>query len=219
MKLSSLKKSRRAAYTLVEVCMAGAATSLVLAALVAGSMALQRTFAATLDYANGQDDQMRISDYLAVDMRRSVGVTTSSNGVTITLPNFYQSDGTPYPPTVTSTMGWPTQKKKQKKHKHRNIIMSQSSTYNGGATQAVKYYLGSASSVGKDPKVFYREVNGVATAIANDVSDFNVAISEDNTTATTQITFNPRFKLYTDSNATAGTKLYQTTLFRNVQLQ
>lgn len=218
MNRAQAKKLALCGYTLVEMLMAGGVTSLVMAGLVAGSVALLRSFVAITDYATAEDDQQRISDYLAVDMRRSTAITTAANGVvTITLPNYYDSNGKPNPPTITNTMGWPQQKKKEKKHKHRNIIIDQTATYNPASTQPVKYYKGAAGLAGSNPANFYREVNGVATAIATDVADFNVTLSDDKSMAKTQITFTPRFHFGTSSNATTGTTLYQTTLLRNYQ--
>lgn len=203
-------------YTLIELLMATGVTGLVLGGLVAGSIALQRSFAATIDYATAQSDQMRISDYLAVDMRRALTVVPDgSGGVALTLPNYYNSDGTAKSPTVISTMGWPAKKRKKKKHKHPNIITSQTTAYDAGATTTVKYYKGKSTALGKDPSRFYRESAGVARAIATDVSDFQVTLSEDGDLAHTSITFTPRFKMHRTSADDAGTTYSQTTLLRN----
>ncbi len=210
------KRTFRAGYTLVEMLMAMGVTGLVLGGMVMGSVALQRSLAATLDYAIAQNDQSRISDYLAVDMRRALNVTPDgSGGVTMTLPNFYNSDGTVKNPTVVSTMGWPSKKRKKKKHKHGNIITAQTVSYDPATTVTVKYYKGSAGAVGKDPTKFYRESGGVAKAIASDVSDFQVSISDDETMAKTSITFAPRFRLLKTYAANATTTFTQTTLLRN----
>ena len=209
-------KSNNLAFTLVELLVATGVSGLVLGALVAGSIALQRSFAATIDYGNAQSDQMRISDYLAVDMRRALTVVPDgAGGVTMTLPNYYNSDGTAKSPTVISTMGWPSKKRKKKKHKHQNIIISQTTAYDAGATTTVKYYKGNAGAVGKDPAKFYRESAGIARAIATDVSDFQVTLSEDGDLARTSITFTPRFKMHRTSGEDASTTYSQTTLLRN----
>ena len=215
MKHGSAKRSN-AGYTLVELLTAMGVTGIILAGLIAGSIALQRSFAATIDYGAAQSDQMRISDYLAVDMRRALTVVPDgTGGVTLTLPNFYNSDGTAKSPTVISTMGWPAKKRKKKKNKHQNIITSQTTAYDAGATTTVKYYKGDSTALGKDPSKFYRESAGVARAIATDVSDFQVTLSEDGDLAHTSITFTPRFKMHRTSGDDAGTTYSQTTLLRN----
>lgn len=203
-------------YTLVEMMMAMGVTGLVIGGMVAGSVALQRSLAATLDYSIAQNDQSRISDYLAVDMRRALDVTPdNSGGVTMKLPNYYNADGTPNTPSIVSTMGWPDKKRKKKKHKHGNIILAQTASYDPVNTVTVKYYKGAAGRVGTDPTKFYRESGGVAKAIANDVADFALTISDDETMATTRITFSPRFRLLKTAATGTGTTLYQTTLLRN----
>ena len=201
---------------MVEMLMAMGVSGLVLSGLMGGSVALQRSFAATVDFATGQNDQMRISDYLAMDMRRASTVTPDgSGGVTVTIPNYYKSDGTINPPTVTSTMGWPDKKRKRDRHKHKNIILSQTATYDAASTTTVKYYKGNSAAVGKDTTKFYRESAGVAKVIANDIADFNVTISDSGDYATTTIKFSPRFRMAASTGGYGGTSLTQTTLLRN----
>ena len=203
-------------YTMVEMLMTMGIMGLVIGGMVAGSVALQRSLAATLDYAIAQNDQSRISDYLAVDMRRALDIAVvGTSGATITLPNFYNSDGTAKSPTIVSTMGWPSQKRKKKKHKHGNIVTSQAVSYDPATTVTVKYYMGSAGAVGKDPTSFYRECNGAARVIANDVADFQLTISDDGTMARTTITFLPRFRMLKTAASSGATTYHQTTLLRN----
>jgi prepilin-type N-terminal cleavage/methylation domain-containing protein len=205
-------------YTMIEMIMAMGVLGLVLSGMIAGSITLQRSLAATLDYAVAQNDQARISDYLAVDMRRALTVTPDgTGGVTMTLPNFYNADGTPKTPTVVSTMGWPGKERKKKKNKHTNIILSQTVSYDPVNTVTVNYYKGNASAVGKDTTKFYRETGGVAKAIANGVADFQVAISDDQTIARTSITYAPIFRLLKTYTANPSTTYYQTTLLRNAK--
>ncbi len=205
-----------AGYTLIEMLMATGVTGLVLGGLTAGSVALQRSLAATVDYSIAQNDQARISDYLAVDMRRALDVAPDgTGGVTMTLPSFYNADGTVKSPTVVSTTGWPSKKKKKRKHRNTNIITAQTVSYDPATTVTVKYYQGKAGALGTDPTQFYRESGGKARAIATDVADFKITISDDETTAKTSITFAPRFRLLKNAASGAGTTYTQTTLLRN----
>ena len=91
----------------------------------------------------------------------------------------------------------------------RNIIINQVVDYNAASTQTVKYY--------KSGTNFVREVDGAATVIARDVSDFNVNITDTDETAVTQITFRPIFHFNASADATAGTTYTQTTLLRNTR--
>jgi len=209
-------RSRLIGYTVVELLMATGVSGLVLGGLVLGSVALQRSSAANLDYAIAQNDQSRISDYLAVDMRRALDVSPDgSGGVIITLPNYYNADGTAKTPTIVSTMGWPQKQRKKKKNKHPNIITAQTASYDPANKVTVKYYKGNASALGQDPTVFYRESGGVAKAIATDVADFQLTISDNETMAKTSITFAPRFRLLNSYSSNATTAFYQTTFLRN----
>jgi len=209
--------------TFVETAVAIGIGTAILAGLTSASIAFQRSFVAIEDYAKGQNDQMRISDYLALDLRRafSVGITGSSASppvtVTLTIPNFYQTfdptkGSVPYDPRVTGVTGWPY--KKHHHHKHQNVILNQVVDYGpagGATTKTVTYVFDNAA------QTLTRNVDGVASIIATDVKDFNVSISDLDETAQTQITFNPRFRTLASADAVAGTTYFQTTLTRNTR--
>lgn len=48
-------------------------------ALLVAFTSLQRNYSATTDYAINHADEMRISDYLAMDLRRAVAVQAGQN--------------------------------------------------------------------------------------------------------------------------------------------
>ncbi len=108
-----MKRSRpRHAFTLAEMLIAMVGTSIVIGALLFSSLELQRSLHASETYASSQSDQRRLLDCIARDMRRSIGVATStavngSGGVrlagssatiegrtslVLTLPGYYQSN-------------------------------------------------------------------------------------------------------------------------------
>jgi len=213
----------RLGFTVSEMAVAAAVGAVILAALSSSSVALQRSFVAIEDYAKGQNDQMRISDYLALDLRRafSVHITGSSAQppmmVSLVIPNFYQpkepnKPSIPYDPHITGLSGWPY--KKHHHHKHKNIILNQVVDYGlvGGATSKTVTYIFDNGS-----QTLTRNVDGVASLVATDVKDFNVSISDLDETAQTQIKFNPRFRTAASADATAGTTYFQTTLTRNTR--
>ena len=218
MKLS--RKRRLFGTTLVETAVALGIGTAILAALTTASVALQRSFVAIEDYSKGMNDQMRISDYLALDMRRAFSINLSGScqsppvTVTLTIPNFYASADVPNDPKVTSVTGWPY--KKHHHHKHQNIILNQVVDYApvaspNSTTLTVTYVFDNGAST------LTRNVNGVATVIATDVKDFCVTISDLDETATTQITFQPRFRTVASASAIAATTYFQTTLTRNTR--
>ena len=223
------------ATTIVETAMALGIGTAILAALTTASVALQRSFVAIEDYTKGMNDQMRISDYLALDMRRafSVNLTGSCQSppltVTLTIPNFYASANVPNDPKITSVTGWPY--KKHHHHKHQNIILNQVVDYapvasptatnmtvvyifdNGAQTLTRNVYLGSFIP----PTPVDSSKLTASQVIATDVKDFCVTISDLDETATTQITFQPRFRSVASSAAIAATTYFQTTLTRNTR--
>ena len=80
----------RGGYSLSELMMATAIFSTVSAALLMGFVSLKRNYAATTDFAINHADQMRISDYMAMDFRRAVRVDPpSQNDVSIYIPTYY----------------------------------------------------------------------------------------------------------------------------------
>ena len=228
MKLKYPKKLSIAALTLVEMSVAMGIGTAILAGFTTASIALQRTMVAVEDYSKGQNDQMRISDYLSLDMRRAFQVLTSTDPVTgvltvtLTEPNYYASADTPYNPYIIPTTGWPF--KKHHHHKHQNIIINEIVSYGPYDASQLPANRVTAPTItvtyvfDNGAYTLTRSVNGgTGTVIASDVKDFNVTISDVDETATTQITFNPRFKSVLSAAAVAGTTYYQTTLTRNTR--
>jgi Tfp pilus assembly protein PilW len=224
MRLCPLSRRGQLGMTLVELMISMGIGTAILAAFTVASVALQRSFTAIEDYAKGQNDQMRISDFLSLDMRRAFSIAITGDTahppvtVTMVIPNFYQSANTPYDPYVVGVSGWPY--KKHHHHKHQNIILNQIVQYGPydsvsktvtTPTLTVTYVFNSSSST------LTRNVNGVPTTIATDVKDFSVAISDMDETAQTQITFQPRFTNPASAAAVTGTTYFQTTLTRNTR--
>lgn len=97
MRMRSLHKAGIAGLTLVEVMISMVAAMTIMAALVSGSAALQRSFQTTTDYAAQESDQLRLWDYLALDLRRAQTTSLTTDGagnsiLTITIPDYYQSN-------------------------------------------------------------------------------------------------------------------------------
>lgn len=104
--------SKRAAFTLAEALIGMVANSVVLGALLLSCIELQKSLHASERYASYQCDQRRLLDCLSRDMRRSIGIGTSTamNGsgatrlsgtsatiegqtsLVLTLPGYYQSN-------------------------------------------------------------------------------------------------------------------------------
>jgi len=100
------------AFTLAEMLIGMVGSSVVIGALLFSSVELQKSLHASESYAANQSDQRRLLDCLSRDMRRSIGVatTTTVNGsgsvtlagasakiegatsLVLTLPGYYQSN-------------------------------------------------------------------------------------------------------------------------------
>ena len=80
-----------AGFTVAELMVAMAIGSLVVAAALAGIVSLQRSYAATEQYAGNLADQSRLLDCLGMDLRRAraVAFDADGQGMMLTLPDFY----------------------------------------------------------------------------------------------------------------------------------
>jgi hypothetical protein len=93
-------------FTLVELLMSVSCGTFILAAVIAASVSLQRSFAAMELYSSVEGDQLRVLDYIAMDCRRATAVSVSNGVLTLTLPVYYNSSTNPayqpYTPTLSS---------------------------------------------------------------------------------------------------------------------
>lgn len=85
------RRQSRSGFALGELIISTAIFSAVSAGLILGFVSLKRNYAATADFAMNHGDQMRISDYLALDFRRALGVHIAANDTTIYIPAYYAS--------------------------------------------------------------------------------------------------------------------------------
>src|SRR3954453_7762154 len=92
--------ARTGGFVLSEVMFSTIIFAAISLGLILGFIALERNYAATTDFATNHADEMRISDYLALDLRRAVAVTATHNDTRIWIPKYYASDGSPQTPTL-----------------------------------------------------------------------------------------------------------------------
>ena len=82
-----------AAFTLVELMIGMTMTAIVVVAAFTGVISLQKSYSASEQYATGLADQMRLLDYLALDLRRAVNppvMDADDQGVQIVVPDYYR---------------------------------------------------------------------------------------------------------------------------------
>jgi type II secretory pathway component PulJ len=187
-----MKLSRTArGFALAEILFSTVAFAAISLGLILGFISLERNYAATTDFATNHADEMRISDYLALDLRRALAVRAATNDTTISIPQYYGSDGLPQTPTLDGD---------------GTVSYGPS-----GSSVQVHYYLSGGT--------IYRQ-QGSATPIplAVNVQDFIFAVTDSGKVVTTRITFNPTFVSgRASADATAATAFYNTTLLRNAR--
>lgn len=96
----------RQGFTLIEMLLALSVGSLMLAAIVAASVCLQKSFVAIDDFFTSHLQQVRIIDYLSRDVKRAYIVTSSTNPQTVTciLPNYLIDNGGNQPTRAKPTL-------------------------------------------------------------------------------------------------------------------
>ena len=187
--------TRTNGFVLTEMMISLVVFSTISMGLLLGFVSLERNFAATTDFATNHADAIRISDYLALDLRRALAVQAGQNNTTIWIPSYYDPNGVPQMPTLDGNGG-----------------VFYGSTANSSVT--VRYYLLNGT--------IYRQQDAApAVAIAENVRDFVFDVTDSGKVVTTRITFNTTFTSAGSSGAALGapantaTAVYNTTLLRN----
>lgn len=185
------RRQRTGGFAFSELMISTAIFSAVSAGLLLSFVALKRSYAATIDFAVNHGDQMRISDYLALDFRRATAVTAVRNDASISIPCYYDS-------TPSRSVQTP-------------LLDGKGGVYYGTSTCSVtvRYYLSG--------NVIYRkEGDQEATALAADVQDFEFDATDLGKVVKTSVTFKPTFRSQGASEAIrTATAFHNTTLLRN----
>jgi len=197
---------RTAGFTLSEMLVAVSISLIVLAAAVASSISLQKSFSAVDNYFATHMQQVRIVDYLSRDVNRGLSVITSVDLQTLTVdvPNYIIQAGDLEAVANPSLIGTP-----------RTPTVAYTSSglqINYGASTSTVVYSLSNSSI-------LRTENGSVTTIASSTdqlipqtTDVELANTEYTSTA---VTFMPTFTMAGSPAARAGTSLYGTAYLRN----
>jgi Tfp pilus assembly protein PilW len=191
MKAHSFQHNR--AFTLVETLVGAAIGSMILAALLLGSVALLRTFKAVEDYSDASIDQARILDYIARDVRRATTVNLLQNPtrLALTVPDQYASTS-----KTDRTFRSPTP-------------ATAGVVYGSGTVNVVFFLSG---------KNFIRQESGVDSVIATNVTDFAPVfdLSDPNgKTVKTTITFAAIFRINPATAPRAPTSMTNRVFLRN----
>ena len=176
--------------TLVETLMALACGSMILASVLYAGSTLQRSFMAVEGYSTAEGDQLRVSDYIARDCRRSTSATVANNILTLTLPNYYDNSGNPITPTFD---------------------VNGKIQYGAGSV-TIRYY---ASGTDFDRDVTNASGTTTTTTIASNIDSFTVSSQDITSSVTCTITFAPRFTTLAQPGPINGTTVYSNTFLRN----
>ena len=197
---------RTAGFTLSEMLVAVSISLIVLAAAVASSISLQKSFSAVDNYFATHMQQVRIVDYLSRDVNRGLSVTTSVDlqTLTVNVPNYIIQAGDSEAVGNPSLIGTPRTPTVDPTSSGLQINY-------GGSTSTVVYSLSNSSIL--------RTENGAVTTIASSTdqlipqtTDVELANTEYTSTA---VTFMPTFTMAGSPAARAGTSLYGTAYLRN----
>jgi hypothetical protein len=83
-----IQRETTAAFTLVEMMFSLSTGAFVIGALILGSIAIQKSFAATTHYLVGINNESRLLDFASQDLRRAVRVGMIASGTATTLKDF-----------------------------------------------------------------------------------------------------------------------------------
>jgi prepilin-type N-terminal cleavage/methylation domain-containing protein len=197
---------KRLAFTLPEMSVALAASSVVLGATLTSSTSLQKSFNAVDSYFGTHMQQIRIVDYLSRDVKRGLIVTTSADlqTVTVTIPDYIIKAGDPEAvadPALIGTPRTPTMR----------YTPSGWQVNYGNTTSTIVYSISGTQIL--------RTENGAVTTIASSTDQLvpkTTDVELANTEYTkTSITFQPIFTSGGSVAERSGTTVYSTAYLRN----
>lgn len=184
-----------AAFTLVEVMVSLAIFSAVGLGLLMGFISLERNYSATTDFALSHGDEMRVSDYMALDFRRALSMDPlQPNDASIYIPAYYDDSNTPVTPKLDGEGG---------------VYYGERDALGNVPTVRIHYYLVNGC-------VYRKQGDAPAVVLATSVHAFAfpAIVPNDGKVVKTLITFMPKFTS-DSSTATNATAFYNTTLLRN----
>ena len=173
-------------FTLTEVMIGTAVSTILSAGMVTGAILLQKNFQASTQYARDQAKQARVLDYIGLDLRRATTASVVNGTLTITIPDYYDSSGVP-----------------------RDPALSMGRVYYNSATSSVTIRYSQQNGQ------ITRQEGTTSTVIADGVQDFQLNFVNSGQVVETSISFKPTFQQRNQGNS-AGTTVYTRTLLRNL---
>ena len=210
--------AKRQAFTLVEMMISASVGVLIMGAIILTTISFQNVSNATDDYYKATSDQVRVLDYIALDMRRAINgsVSNTTQTLTLTLPDYIdysQNPPTPRTPTIalSGTVG----------------------TVTYGTTPPTVVYAVTGSSPNQViTRTYTSSVGAVTTTTltataadyqfscfdpnnAGSTTNFSFGAAGQPTSITAKITFMPKFNRLNLASSRAATIASMTMLLRN----
>ncbi len=160
-------RTKTSGFTLTEVLIASGALAIFATALLTTWSALGTSVMNTTSYAQRQNDQMRVFDYLKRDIRRASSIIITSNGIAVAGSNFGD--------TITLTIpDYYTDARQEDNAIGANVAVTPTlsgSTVTYGATLTVKYYVLNGAII--------RNEGGTLRTVGGSSGAFSVSFSND----------------------------------------
>ncbi len=160
-------------------------SSLLCGGLVTGSLLLQKSFIASRYHILAQAQQMRLTDYMNLDLRRALTVSTVG-GLSMTIPDYYDSMGNP-----------------------RDPVMQNGSAKYGPVTRTIRYYQDGATiyrAEGATTTALASDVSDFKLAYLDLGQSIQVSVT---------FVPKYQFSTKTQESARNGTAIFSTILLRN----
>ena len=205
------------AFTLVETMISLTVGGLILGGMILSFTTFQQVFAGVDDYYRATSDQMRVLDYIGLDMRRAISgaVSNSTKTLTLTLPDYIdESQNPPVPRTAT-------------------VAAAGSVTYGTKGVQPTVVYTINGTAPNQTITRVYTPTTGTAVtttltmAAANyqfnclnpsnpgSTANFSFGGAGQPASVMLQISFQPKFNRLNFANARTATTVSSTVLLRN----
>ncbi len=174
--------------TFVEILIATSVSSVLVGSLLVASVTIQRNFKACEDHVTAQADQMRLLDYVALDLRRALTVSVVNNTITLTIPDYYDNNNEPRDPVISG---------------------GEIDYGDPGNPVIISYY--------QQNDAIFRNVDGGLTQIAENVDDFQIeATDSGGDSVSVSVSFLPEFRMWGSNDvARDPTTAYATIMLRN----
>ncbi len=196
-------RSTTSGMTLVETLVASTIVSLAIGSMYVGSMALQKSFRAAQHYSSTHAAQLRVLDYVSLDLRRAFAVKQSNKEITMLIPDYYDRTN-------------PSNIKARHPRVEKGRIV-----YGNANGVKVRYYIAARNDhTGRAVNDLFREEAGVSRLLVSGIQEFEPGYEDNDPRrqiVKTSITFPPIFRAFavTDAATKNATATHAATMVRN----